>query len=160
RPSALPKLSLCAWFRSEGTPNEAAERGTRIDKIYRQILRGLTDFPRGSASEIAAAVWAAEQTDNVVGSYPVLACEEECQVRIPEFPEPGECDAICPKAFCSFDVKSGLLDNYELQQAAYAYGLMARYFCDRWTVYVLFCDLHQIVTSRFEYEATKRLVLE
>ena len=98
RPSNLPKLKLCAWFLSENTEhNEATVRGTSVDMIYRQILTGLTDFPNGSEAEIAAADWAASQTDLVIGKSPVLARKEDCQVRIPRFPNPGEVDPADPR---------------------------------------------------------------
>jgi hypothetical protein len=161
RPSNLPKLALCAWFRSDDSkPNDAVDRGTVIDTIYRQILTGLTDFPAGGAAAIAAAVWAAEQTDRVAGKNPVFAQKEDCQVRIPGFPKPGEVDALCPKLFCSFDLKTGQYYNYELQMAAYAWALMEKYFAESWTTWVLFCDLQRVYKFVFTYPEARRLVLE
>ena len=93
RPSNLPKPKLCAWYRPQEEPSEAAVRGTSVDKIYRQILTGLKDFPSGTAAGIQAADWAADQTDEVSGKNPVVARKEDCQVGIPGFPNPGEVDA-------------------------------------------------------------------
>jgi hypothetical protein len=59
RPSNLPKLALCAWYRPQEEQSEAAARGTSVDTIYRRILGGLRDFPDGSAADIQAADWAA-----------------------------------------------------------------------------------------------------
>jgi hypothetical protein len=161
RPSSLPKLAECVWFRSEDTEqNEAAVRGTTVDTIYRQMIVGLTNFPKGSAAEIAAADWAAGQTDAVVGKTPVLARKEDCQVRIPGFPAPGEVDALCPKLFCSFDLKTGQFYDYELQMAAYSWALMERYFAETWTVYVMFCDLRRVYRYNFTYAGARRIVLE
>jgi hypothetical protein len=128
--------------------------------IYRQILTGLTDFPNGSEAEIAAADWAASQTDLVIGKSPVLARKEDCQVRIPRFPNPGEVDALCPKLFCSFDIKTGQYYDYELQMAAYAWGLMEKFFAETWTTWLLFCDLRRVYKYAFTYSKARRLVLE
>jgi hypothetical protein len=161
RPSNLPKLALCSWFRSEDTEqSEAAVRGTTVDTIYRQILIGLTDFPHGPAAEIAAADWAAGQTDLVAGKNLVLARKEDCQVQIPEFPAPGEVDALCPKSFCSFDIKTGQYYDYELQMAAYAWALMEKFFAENWTTWLLFCDLRRVYKYEFTYSKARKLVLE
>jgi len=161
RPSNLPKLALCSWFRSEDTKqSEAAVHGTTVDTIYRQILTGLTDFPHGSAVEIAAADWAAGQTDVVVGKNLVLARKEDCQVQIPGFPAPGEVDALCPKLFCSFDLKTGQYYDYELQMSAYAWGLMKKHFAETWTTWLLFCDLRRVYKYVFTYSKARKLVLQ
>jgi hypothetical protein len=160
RPSNLPKLALCAWFRSEGTNSEAALRGTSVDTIFREMIVGLTDFPAGTAAEIAAANWAAGQTDVIAGNSPVLARKEDCQVRIPGFVMPGEVDALCPQLFCSFDLKTGQYYDYELQMAAYALGLMEKYFAETWTTWILFCDLRRVYKYVFTYEKARQLVLE
>lgn len=161
RPSNLPKLALCSWFRSEDTKqSEAAMRGTTVDTIYRQIMVGLTDFPNGTAAEIAAADWAACQTDQLAGKNPVLARKEDCQVRIPGFPAPGEVDALCLKLFCSFDIKTGQYYDYELQMAAYSWALMEKYFAETWTTWLLFCDLQRVYHYTFTYAQVRKLVLE
>jgi hypothetical protein len=161
RPSNLPKLALCSWFRNENTEqSEAALRGTTVDTIYRRIVTGLTDFPAGTAAEIAAADWAACRTDEIADGHPVFACKEDCQVRIPGFPAPGECDALCPKLFCSFDIKTGQLYDYQLQMGAYAWGLMEKYFAETWTCWLLFCDLRRVYKFVFTYAEARRLVLE
>jgi len=38
---------------------------------------------------------------------------------------------------------------------AYAYGNMAREFCDEWTCYLIFCDQQRIVKHSFNYEEAK-----
>ena len=160
RPSNLPKLVLCAWYRPQEEQSEAAARGTSVDTIYRQILGGLKDFPDGSAADIQAADWAACQTDQVAGKNLVLARKEQCAVRIPGFPNPGEVDALCPKLFCSFDIKTGQYYDYSLQMAAYAWGLMEEYFAETWTTWLLFCDLRRVYKYTFTYAEARRLVLE
>jgi hypothetical protein len=160
RPSNLPKLALCSWFRASEGQTEAAARGTAVDTIYRQIIDGLTDFPKGSAAEIAAADWAADQTVKITGKQRIFARHEQCQVAIPGFPAAGEVDALCPVLFCSFDVKTGLYYDYELQMAAYAWGLMERFFADTWTVYLLYCDLRRVDRHVFTYAEARKRVLE
>lgn len=160
RPSNLPKLALCTWFRPKEESSEAAARGTSVDTIYRQMLTGLVDFPAGSAADIAAADWAAGQTDQVVGKNRVFARKKDCAVAIPGFPKPGEVDALCPKLFCSFDIKTGLHYDYELQMAAYSWGLMEKYFAETWTTWLLFCDLRRIYHYTFTYAKARSLVLE
>jgi hypothetical protein len=161
RPSNLPKLRLCAWFRNDdANQTDPAARGTTVDSIYRQIAAGLTDFPAGGAAAIAAAVWAAEQTDQIIGTAPVFANKTDCKVTIPGFPEPSEVDALCPKLFCSFDVKTGQYYDYRLQMAGYAFGLMEKFFTETWTTWLLFCDLRRVYKFVFTYVEARRLVLE
>jgi hypothetical protein len=161
RPSNLPKQALCVWFRPDGTEQSGATaRGNDVDTIYRQIIQSLTDFPKGSAAEIAAADWAATQTIQVTGKQQVFTRHEDCQVAIPGFPAAGEVDALCPALFCSFDLKTGLFYDYQLQLAAYAWGLMERYFTEMWTTYLLFCDLRRVYRYEFDYAETRQLVLE
>jgi hypothetical protein len=159
RPSNLPKLKHCAWYRNS-EPSEAAGRGTRIDTVYRDILAGLKDFPDGSAAEIAAADWAACQTSRIVGDHPVLTRKEDCGVTIPGFPAPGEVDAISPNIFTSFDLKTGQQYDYQLQMAAYAWGLMEKYFMQRWITWILFCDFRRVYKYVFAYAEARRTVLE
>ena len=158
RPSNLPKLALCAWFRSAEEPSDAAVRGTTIDTIFREIVAGLHDFPSGNRDEIAAADWAACEVGRIAGNYPVLTRKEDCQMRISGFPMPGEADALCPKLFCSFDLKSGQFYNYELQMSAYALGFMEKYFAQTWNTWLLFCDLRRVYFYTFTYEQAQRLV--
>jgi hypothetical protein len=160
RPSNLPKIKLCAWYRPHQEPSEAAVRGSTVDRIFREIVVGLRDFPSGTAAEIAAADWAACQTGQIAGENPVLAQKENCSVSIPGFPASGEVDALCPKLFCSFDLKTGQYYDYELQMAAYAYGLMTRFFAETWTTYLLFCDLRRIYQFTFTFAEAEKLVLE
>jgi hypothetical protein len=160
RPSNLPKLAICVWYRPQEEQSKPAARGTSVDTIYRQILGGLKDFPDGSAADIQAADWAACQTDQVAGKNLVLARKEQCAVRIPGFPIPGEVDALCPKLFCSFDLKTGQYYDYKLQMAAYAWGLMEKYFAETWTTWLLFCDLRRVYRYAFSYERARQLALE
>jgi hypothetical protein len=160
RPSNLPKLKFCAWYRPQEEPSEAAARGSSVDAIYREILTGLRDFPAGSTSDIAAADWAACHTDEIADGHPVLARKQDCLVRIPGFPKPGEVDALCRKLFCSFDIKSGQYYDYQLQMAAYAWGLMEMTFTETWTTWLLFCDLRRVYKYVFTYAEARRLVLE
>jgi len=160
RSSNLPKLKLCAWYRPQEEPSKAAARGTSVDTIFRQILTGLKDFPDGTAADIQAADWGACQTDQVTGKNLVLARKEQCAVRIPGFPNPGEVDALCPKLFCSFDIKNGQHYDYELQMAAYAWGLMEKIFAETWTTWLLFCDLRRVYKYAFTYSKARKLVLE
>lgn len=160
RPSNLPKLFQCVWFRSQEAQTQAAARGSAIDTIYRQITVGLRDFPNGTAAEIAAADWAANQTRQIAGNHRVLAKKTDCSVTIPGFPAPGEVDALCPSLFCSFDLKSGQYYDYRWQMAAYAWGLMEKYFSETWTTWLLFCDLRRLYHYTFPYAEAKRLVLE
>jgi hypothetical protein len=160
RPSNLPKLALCSWFRPQEEQTDAAARGTAVDTIYRQIIDGLTDFPKGSAAEIAAADWAAEQTDRIAAKNKVLARKKDCEVRIPGFPALGEIDALCPALFCSFDLKTGHHYDYQLQMAAYAWALMERFFTDTWTTWLLFCDLRRVDRHVDTYAQARKRVLE
>src|ERR1041385_7224794 len=144
RPSSLDKLSECSWFASTPGGNEATSRGTAIDLAFR--ARFLTDpkdtEPFSLADEDKPAVeWAAKETLRLAGSERVITNKRLCKVDISDFQNPGEVDALVARKYMHIDVKSGQRRSYRLQQAAYALGLMNRFFTDTWTVFLLYCDL-------------------
>ena len=97
RPSNLPKLALCSWFRPEDAEqSKEAARGTAVDTIYRQIMVGLTDFPDGTPEEIKAADWAACQTDQVADKTRYLHASKivRCETR----QVPDACRTVCGRS--------------------------------------------------------------
>ena len=161
RPSSLDKLSECSWFASTPGGNEATARGDAIDLAFRAHF--MTD-PESSepfclADEDKPAVgWAVEQTRRLTGEALVITGKRLCKVDVPNFERPGEVDALVPNKYMHLDLKSGQKRSYKLQQAAYALGLMDRYFTDYWTVFLLFCDQREIQRLAFTYEGAKELI--
>ena len=43
RPSNLPKLAICACFEPNPIVGDAAERGTKLDGVFRRRVLGATD---------------------------------------------------------------------------------------------------------------------
>jgi len=161
RPSSLDKLSECSWFASTSGGNEAAARGDAIDLAFRS--HSLT-YPRSAepfclADEDKPAVeWAVEQTRRLAGEAIAVTAKQLCKVDVPNFEKPGEVDALVADKYMHLDLKSGQKRSYRLQQAAYALGLMDRYFTDYWTVFLLYCDQRETQRLTFTYEEAKGLI--
>jgi len=155
RPSILPKLALCGHYRGTETAGPAAERGTRIDGIFRTMIMHPDMEHVGDPDEIAAAEWAVANVRAYAAGAVVDATEEGCSVSVDvEIGRylTGTGDAVAPTIATSWDLKSGQIRNYLEQQAIYAAGYMDDYFTDTWTVHLVYCDERQVVTYRFTRE--------
>lgn len=160
RPSALPKLALCACYESNPTPGPAAERGTHMDSVFRARVAGEPD-PADvglSDSDLANVDWAVTALRAMAGGEPALVAEDQCRVHVPGFAEPGTADAIVPSKFFHADLKTGQKRNYREQMAAYALGLMEQHFASDWTAHLLFCDQREIITHTFTHREALALV--
>jgi len=162
RPSILPKLALCGHYRSEGDAGAAANRGTRIDGLFREMFSGRPLAPAVKDNEEEnLAAWAACAAHLQAQGRPVRASEEECRVTIDmdiDRPVEGTADAVVPEIQTSFDLKSGQVRNYREQQACYALGFMDKYFCEEWTVHLLFCDEERVISHRYTREACETII--
>jgi CRISPR/Cas system-associated exonuclease Cas4 (RecB family) len=161
RPSSLDKLSECSWFASTPGGNEATSRGDAIDLAFRThfMTNPESSEPSCLAEEDKPAVgWAVEQTRRLAGESLVITGKQLCKIDVPNFEKPGEIDALVADKYMHFDVKSGQKRSYKLQQAAYALGLMDRYFTDYWTVFLLYCDQRETQRLVFTYEGAKQLI--
>jgi hypothetical protein len=153
RPSNLPKLALCSWFKGEDLKNqEELDRGNAMDSAYRYMLR---PSPKEectialSEPDFSNVMWAVSETMDLADGAPIICEKDSCKVIIPGFHNPGEVDAEVPYNLFSTDVKSGQEYDYLLQQSAYAYGEMEKHFADSWTVWMLYMDLRKRVSYRF-----------
>jgi hypothetical protein len=70
----------------------------------------------------------------------------------------GTADAAIPDEDASIDIKTGEERDYHAQQAAYALGFMDRFFCDEWTVFLLYCDLRKVVKLAFARTEAENIV--
>lgn len=156
RPSLLPKLAQCPCFVSSPDAGEAAERGTRMDTAFRDLLMGVDEFracEHLEADEKDAVLWAVKTVRMLCSGEEVVVDKKRCS-----FPQwhprvtGGEADGICPMLGKLFDLKSGQIRNYWEQQASYAKSIMEREFLDEVTCHLLFCDQRQIVTRKFTYQ--------
>jgi hypothetical protein len=147
RPSALPKLALCAHYRGDPEAGEAAQRGTRMDEAFRARIAG-NPWPEPLDEDEGEAVgWAITMAKRLANGLP-LASDPE-QLRISVYGMEGTADLLCLDGRWSADLKSGQRRNYVEQQAAYALGFMEKYFLDSWTVYLLYADKFQ--TERLDF---------
>jgi hypothetical protein len=158
RPSMLPKLAQCPVYEPDPSPGPAAERGTQLDACYRAELAGEPWPIVLPDPDIEAVMWAVRTTGIFAGGDPVMSDEES--LRIEALGMGGTADAACLEKFCSFDLKSGHVRDYESQQAAYALGFMEECFALDWTVHLLYCDVRQVVTHHFSREDAERLCRE
>lgn len=157
RPSALPKLALCGHYRGEKDAGEAANRGTRLDEVFRAIIqKENVSVAELDDAERTAVKWAEATAKALAGSFALEARESE--LRIEAAGMTGTADLLCEDGRWSADLKTGQIRNYREQQAAYALGFMERYFVDEWTVYLLYCDAEQVETLRFTLESAAECI--
>lgn len=157
RPSSLPKLAACPCY--ESTPGEAspaAQRGTRLDEVFRAVMQG-AELPALDAEDAAAVVWATDALKQLADGNHTITSDELCKVTLPNGMT-GTCDAVVPGKWFHADLKSGLVRNYREQMAAYALGLMEQYFVDSWTAHLLFCDAQKVITHEFTYAEAQAIV--
>lgn len=162
RPSLLPKLAQCPCFVSSPCAGEAAERGTRMDTAFRNLILGVDEFKACEhleADEKESVLWAVKMVRTLCSGEEVIADKKRCT-----FPQwhprvtGGEADGICPILGKLFDLKSGQIRNYWEQQASYAKSIMEREFLDELTCHLLFCDQRQVVTRKFTYQEAIEIV--
>jgi hypothetical protein len=156
RPSLLPKLAQCPCFVSSSDAGEAAERGTRMDTAFRDLLMGVDEFKACEHLEAdgkESVLWAVKMVRMLCSGEEVVVDKKRCS-----FPQwhprvtGGEADCLCPALVKLIDLKSGQIRNYWEQQASYAKSFMEREFLDEITCHLLFCDQRQIVTRKFTYQ--------
>ena len=158
RPSSLPKLAACACYESApGESSPAAQRGTRLDEIFRAVMEG-AELPALDAEDASAIVWATDTLKALAGNVNILTRDEHCKVTLPKNGMTGTCDAVVPGKWFHADLKSGMVRNYREQMAAYALGLMEEHCVDSWTAHLLFCDDQKVITHQFTYDEAKALV--
>lgn len=158
RHSALPKLAACPCFEGAPGTSEAAERGTRLDGLFRALVQR-DELPGGLPQEDADAVrWAAVALRELANGHPVEVDKERCKARTPGIEHIGEMDALCLGGGFHADLKSGQIRNYCEQMAAYALAMMEQHFLTEWTAYLLFCDQREVVRHRFTYHEAQSIV--
>ena len=160
RPSALPKLALCACYESNPDAGPAAARGTALDAVFRAQMQNApapADISYApTEGDLEAVAWAVTLLRTLAGGEPVLTREDECRVKM--LGMEGTADAIVPAKLAHADLKTGQKRNYREQMAAYALGLMERHFATEWTAHLLFCDQREVATLHFTYEEARELV--
>lgn len=157
RPSALPKLARCGHYQGDPVAGEAADRGTKLDVVFRALIQkqnvSVADLDE---AERTAVKWAESTAWALAGNHALEARESE--LRIEAAGMTGTADLLCEGGRWSADLKTGQIRNYREQQAAYALGFMDRYLVDEWTVYLLFCDAEQVETLRFTLESATEAI--
>jgi len=161
RHSSLPKLALCGQYQSApGDSSAAAQRGTRLDAIFREAwVTG--EIPRDLSDEDAAVVmWTVNALlkCRTADGQIVETGEKACKVYTPGIEHVGTADAVCVAGAFLADMKTGQVYDYKAQMAAYAYGLMEEHLAVKWTCHLLFADQRKIVTHVFLYDEAQALV--
>jgi hypothetical protein len=159
RHSSLPKLALCGQYEGAPGTSPAAERGTMLDRVFRDAWT-TGELPRDLNDEDAAAIsWALGQCINLGGGADgLLTADADCRVQTAGLDHTGTVDGVAARANWSMDLKSGQIYDYQGQMAAYALGLMQMRFEQEWTTHLLFCDQQKIVTHHWTYKAASDLV--
>ena len=159
RPSNLPKLAICACFEPNADAGPAAERGTKLDGVFRRRVLGDKSEDTGvEQNELDAVNWSMNTLRAIAGTSEIITAEDRCKIECLGLT--GTADAWLPELGMSADLKTGQIRNYREQMAAYALGFMEATFRTEWTSHLLFCDQRQLITHRFTYEEAKALVNE
>lgn len=160
RHSSLPKLALCGQFEGAPGTSPAAERGTRLDAMFRHAWERGEFLDRDVPEEDVQAVeWAVAQCARLGGGADGLTTlEDRCRILTGGFEHRGTADGVAVKGRWLVDLKSGQIYDYAAQMAAYALGLMQQHFEQEWTTHLLFCDQRQVVTHRWTYASASELV--
>lgn len=160
RHSALPKLALCGQFEGAPGTSPAAERGTRLDALFRHAWeRGDFETRDVPDEDVQAVQWAVDQCARLGGGADGLTTREEnCRILTGGFEHMGTADGVAIKGRWLVDLKSGQVYDYAAQMAAYALGLMQQHFEQTWDTHLLFCDQRQVVTHRWTYASASELV--
>lgn len=161
RPSNLPKLAVCPQYEGSSTPSAAAERGTRIDAIFRErIERGIEHGIEHHKEELDVAQWAVDYVRNRCGLEEIFSVESECRIWavIDGLEVSGTMDALCPSMHLLFDLKTGEIRNYREQMAAYALACMDKYLASEWTAVLVFADQKEIREYTFRMAEAEEIV--
>lgn len=163
RPSALPRLALCAQWRGEADDEKSkyAARGHTIDAAFRALIAGENvDASHLSQEEREGIRWAVDTARALSGGYALESREEF--LRVSALGITGTADLLCTGAGWSADLKTGMHYDYKEQQAAYALGFMDAHFLfepsDEWIVYLFYCDLREVETLRFTREYAEKMI--
>ncbi len=164
RPSSLPKLAECRAYEGKPGTSPAAERGTRLDRIIRDIWSRAgkaSELLAGLPAEDADAIdWALNTMEHLAEGATIETREAELAAACPvEGIRPGTMDALCVERSFLVDFKTGQIRNYREQMAAYALACMDAYFADSWTAHLLFVDQQVVITHDFT-EAEARAIVE
>ena len=159
RHSSLPKLALCGQYEGSPGTSPAAERGTMLDRVFRDAWT-TGELPRDLNDEDAAAInWALGQCINLGGGADgLLTADDACRVQTAGLEHTGTVDGVAALANWSMDLKSGQVYDYTGQMAAYALGLMQMRFEQTWTTHLLFCDQRKLVTHEWTYKSASDMV--
>ena len=132
RPSNLPKLAICACFEPDANVGPAAERGTKLDGVFRRRMLGdKSDDTAVEKDELDAVDWAINTLRAIAGTAEIITAEDRCKIECLGLT--GTADAWLPELGMSADLKTGQLRNYREQMAAYALGFIDATFRPEWT---------------------------
>ena len=160
RHSSLPKLALCGQYEGAPGSSPAAERGTRLDAMFRHAWERGEFLSRDVPEEDVDAVqWAIGQCHRLGGGPDGLTTlEDACRITTGGLEHTGTADGVAVRGRWLVDLKSGQIYDYRAQMAAYALGLMQMHFEQEWTTHLLFCDQKQTVVHRWTYQSASELV--
>jgi len=168
RPSALPKLDAQPCFvGASGEASAAAQRGTAMDKAWRDLVSGIhfkaEDYVYGDGQALTdddwgAVLWAAEEARRICGDGHIETSEFRTTFVHPLFANPFTADGVCFERGIVLDLKTGQLRSYKAQLAAYCLALMTETWTQKASGVAIFCDQREVVHYDFTYAEAKELV--
>jgi CRISPR/Cas system-associated exonuclease Cas4 (RecB family) len=160
RTSSLPKLASQPCYEPSSEPaSDAAARGTLLDAAWRAEITGCPPTAAIPTEDRSALDWAVETTKLIAGDSLIIADEMGCRLKVPIINYFGTADAIIPDKNIVIDLKTGQIrGDYKYQLAAYALACMDKYFEERWTGVLVYCDQQESIHYDFTYAEAFEIV--
>ena len=158
-PSILPKLASCPLFEGAGGSSSAAERGTSLDVVIRDLVANKNPSIQLSAEDAFVATWGETKLKELAKGEYIESREEYLAMSVPHLGKMGAADAVCRELSWVADIKTGQVRNYREQLAAYCLACMNDEFKTSYTAHVIYVDQQVVRSYDFTWEEAERIVL-
>ena len=158
-PSVLPKLASCPLFEGAGGTNEAAQRGTNIDIVIRELVANVNTSIKLSTEDAYVATWGETKLKELAKGEFIETREEYLGMAVPHLGKMGTADGKCKPLSWVADIKTGQVRNYREQLAAYCLACMNDEFKTSYTAHVIYVDQQVIRSYDFTWEEAERIVV-
>jgi hypothetical protein len=158
-PSVLPKLASCPLFEGAGGTNEAAQRGTNIDIVIRELVANVETSIKLSTEDAYVATWGETKLKELAKGEFIETREEYLGMAVPHLGKMGTADGRCKPLSWVADIKTGQMRNYREQLAAYCLACMNDEFKTSYTAHVIYVDQQCVRSYDFTWEEAERIVL-
>jgi hypothetical protein len=157
--SVTPKLASCPLFEGAGGSNQAAQRGTNIDIVIRELVAGIQPSIKLETEDIYVATWGETKLKELAKGEYIETREEYLGMAVPHLGKMGTADGRCKSLSWVADIKTGQMRNYREQLACYCLACMNDEFKTSYTAHVIYVDQECVRSYDFTYDEAERIVL-